>query len=149
MNTTELAETAIIENDMARECILHSTRAVGRGRRPFARAELEGNGLDTDTSGSASFYYTPLGMLVCVAVKGLARERGVYTLAIASEEDGRELETRCAIPPLYARGGYAWCSALTGKITPSDITDKLVVIKELDRENTKVLAMGTVKSFVK
>ncbi len=146
MNTVDFGETAVIENDLARECILHGVGTLGRGRRPFAKAQLKGSADGSRMSGTASFYYTPLGMLVCVAVKGLS-ERGVYTLSLASG-DGKELETRCAIPPLYSRGGYAWCSALTGKLAPSEIQDKTVVMRALGGEQQDNMATGKVRSCI-
>ncbi len=147
MNTAELRETTVIENDLARECILYGVGTLGRGRRPFAKADIVGREGESETSGSASFYYTPLGMLICVAVKGLS-EGGVYTLSLMSNDSGREMETRCAIPPLYSRGGYAWCSALTGKLSPSEIRDKTVVMREIGAESDELVAIGAVRSFM-
>jgi hypothetical protein len=144
VNTAELIETAVIENDLARECILHGVGTIGRGRRPFATARITSTE-GTRKRGSVSFYYTPLGMLVCVAVGGLEDERGVYTLSLATWENGGYREIPCNIPPLYARGGYAWCSALTGKLTPSEVRNKTVLLKRLDGHNSEIDAMGTVR----
>ncbi|MBE6577697.1 MAG: hypothetical protein E7653_06120 [Ruminococcaceae bacterium] len=144
MNTVDFGETAVVENDLARECILHGVGTLGRGRRPFAKAQLKG---EAHMSGTASFYYTPLGMLVCVTVKGLS-DKGVYTLSLASNDGSKEVQTRCAIPPLYSRGGYAWCSALTGKLAPSEIQDKTLIMREMDAKNDKQVAIGAVRKCV-
>jgi hypothetical protein len=146
VNTVGIRDTAMLETDLARECILHGVGAIGRGRRPFARALLKGTEENLGASGTVSFYYTPLGMLVCVTLRDLNRERGVYTLTL-SETDGEERNVRCAVPPLYARDGCAWCSALTGKLLPSEVSGRTVVIRELGAY-AETVAVGRVQSGI-
>ena len=143
MNTAEITDIAEFENELARDCILRGVGAIGRGRRPFARARLEGKEQGGGVSGNVSFYYTPLGMLVCVAIGGLKKDRGVYTLSLSSCDGGRRTDMRCAVPPLYARGGYAWCSVLTGKLLPSEVSECTALIKELGG-HTNTVASGRV-----
>ena len=143
----EFRETAVLENDMARECILHGVGAIGRGRRPFARAEIVGRTERGEAGGTASFYYTPLGMLVCVSIGGL-EERGVYTMSLTDGDESDGVELKSAIPPLYARGGYAWCSAITGKILPGQIKNKIMVVRQLDSDEGDVIATGLVHTNI-
>jgi hypothetical protein len=104
---------------------------LGRGRHPFACADICGEGDSGSIHGKASFYYTPLGMLICATVGGLGRNRGIYSLSV-TEDDGvwRKAPMQCAIPPLYERGGRAWCSALTGKISPCELIGKRITLWE-------------------
>ena len=85
-------------------------------------------------------------MLVCVALSGLKKERGVYTLSLVSGKENEMHVDRCTIPPLYAREGYAWCSALTGKLLPSDVRGKTVVIRESGSGSGRV-AVGKITSI--
>ena len=136
---------------MAKEMILRRAGALGRGRTPFATVDIKGNGERGEIRGSADFYYTPLGMLVCASVKGLGKssgERGgVYSLSFGDK--GVDAGISCAIPPLYERGGYAWCSALTGKISPCEILGKRVTLVDMRKETLGThLATGTVRSAI-
>ncbi|MBQ9112124.1 MAG: hypothetical protein IJY08_00925 [Clostridia bacterium] len=119
---------------------------LGRGRKPFAFARICGDGEGGEIKGQASFYYTPLGMLVCATVKGLGGGRGVYSLSVS---DGKNRNARaalqCAIPPLYERGGHAWCSALTGKISPDELFGKRITLRELKRGGE--VATGMISNF--
>ena len=105
---------------------------LGRGRHPFACADISGDGECGSVRGKASFYYTPLGMLVCATVAGLGRDTGAYSLSVSEdgERSGRA-SMQCAIPPLYERGGHAWCSALTGKISPCELLGKCITLREM------------------
>ncbi len=135
----------------AKEMILRRAGALGRGRTPFATVDIKGKGERGEIRGSADFYYTPLGMLVCASVKGLGRENGkrggVYSLSFGERPD--EAGMSCAIPPLYERGGYAWCSALTAKISPCEILGKRVTLVDMRKETLGArLATGTVRSAI-
>ncbi len=135
----------------AKELMLKRAGALGRGRTPFATVDIKGDGERGEIRGSADFYYTPLGMLVCASVGGLGKSKeergGVYSLAFG--ERPAEAGISCAIPPLYERGGYAWCSALTGKISPCEILGKRVTLVDMRKETLGAhLATGTVRSAI-
>ena len=115
------------------------TEALCRGRTPFASAYIYGETANGDINGYAELYYTPLGMLVKVGVSGL--EDGVYSLSL-----GREGQIILFLPPLYAKNGSAWCTALTGKISASEIlgTD-INIIGYHEKERTDI-AYGVIQS---
>ncbi len=105
-----------------KEIFSTGVRELCRGRTAFAYANIAGeNGI---VEGTASFYYTPLGMLVYVCMCGLDEaDGGVYSL---------EIRTKCGgcvtLPPLYCKNGNAWSAALTGKIATCDILGGRVIV---------------------
>ena len=110
-----------------------------RGRTPFATSEISAEVETENVEGIAEMYYTPLGMLVRVGVTGL--EDGVFSLIL-----GKEGELNVYLPPLYARDGEAWCTALTGKISPSQILGgeiRIVEYRGFERIN---VAKGSIRS---
>ena len=119
----------IVENEkrsvMHKDCLLRGVGAISRERLPLARADIRGNAQNESIRGSISFYYTPLGTLVCASVSGLTVKRGIYTLRLAKNRSGA---ASFAIPPLYERGGYAWCSTLTTKLSHNDLVGKELVM---------------------
>ena len=144
-----IAQTVTSEKESVGAGILYGAGTLGKGRSPFAGVDIYGMGANRGVRGRADFYYTPLGMLICVSVKGLAGENGVYCLSfVSADERSEEVGMKCVIPPLYERNGYAWCSALTGKVSPSEIFGKRVVMRSLRRGYEKVeVASGVVRSF--
>ncbi len=113
--------------------------ALCRGRTPFASAYIHGETQTGEVIGGAELYYTPLGMLVRVGVSGLVD--GVYSLSL-----GREGEVSLFLPPLYARGGSAWCTALTGKISASEILGAEICVIEYREGERADVACGVVRS---
>lgn len=107
-----------------------------RGRCAFARSHIWG--VDSPIDGTASFYYTPLGMLVYVCVDGL--EDGVYSLKLVTESGGE-----CVLPPLYAKNGSAWCSALTGKISACQILGGKMKVSGHVCGRTVTVAKGSIR----
>ena len=110
MKTTDY----IADKGIERECEYAYMRAkvLGGGRSPIAHAELCGEGKNEAVRGSVSFFYTPIGVLVCAAIRGL--EGGyAYRMALCAE-DGEELE----LPSIYNRNGVGWCADITSKLTP-------------------------------
>ena len=118
--------------------------AICKDRTPIAFADICGEAGHGRVKGEATFYYTPLGMLVCASVSGLEQGKGVYSLSLIN---GHEHGTSdCAIPPLYARGGYAWCSALTGKISPHELLGCKIAMREAGRiGECEEIASGVVR----
>lgn len=111
-----------------RDSIGGETAELCRGRNAFAEAYMLGS--SEQTEGIARFYYTPLGMLIHVTVGGLDTEHGVYSLEMHTKSGGC-----CVLPPLYCRGGRAWVTALTGKISACDILGGKVCIGRSGSDN--------------
>jgi hypothetical protein len=147
LKTVELTEKEIIEGDMTQRCRWRGAGVLGKGRSPFAFADICGEDGHGTVKGRASFYYTPLGMLVCASVKGLDGKRSVYSLSLVSDKEHvSNVSVQCAIPPLYERNGYAWCSALTGKISPCEIIGRRIAMREMGNdENEGDIASGVVR----
>ena len=97
-----------------------------RGRTAFAYASVSGE--TNSIEGTASFYYTPLGMLVHSCVCGLEAEDGVYSLEIRTKSGGT-----VTLPPLYARNGNAWGTALTAKTSILDVLGGRLVIRQKNK----------------
>ncbi len=107
-----------------------------RGRTVFAGSRIIGR--ENGVEGTASFYYTPLGMLIRVSVCGL--EDGVYSLSVLTDDGGEFM-----LPPLYAKNGNAWCSALTGKISACRIFGGTIMITRRETERTVGIAVGRIR----
>lgn len=120
-------------------CSSVGTDTLCRGRTPFAASEIKAETEMQDIEGIAELYYTPLGMLVRVGVTGL--EDGVFSLIL-----GKEGELNVYLQPLYARDGEAWCTALTGKISPSQILGGEIRIVEYRGFERIDLAKGIIRS---
>ena len=117
----------ISEKSEKKEAVFGVASQLCRGRSAFAVSHI--NSTQTGIEGEASFYYTPLGMLVYVSVWGIdVTTDEVYTLELVNDAG-----VSCILPPLYCKNGKAWCSALTGKIVASDILGgRIGVIKKRD-----------------
>lgn len=98
------------------------TAPLYRDRTPLAYADIFGE--YERTRGIANFFYTPLGILVNVSMKGLDKEIRVYGLSFISKEGAR-----WRLPPLYNKNGCAWCSALTGKISVCELLGGEIIIE--------------------
>lgn len=107
-----------------------------RGRTVFAGSHIIGR--ENGVEGTASFYYTPLGMLVRVSVCGL--EKGVYSLSVLTDDGGEFM-----LPPLYAQNGHAWCSALTGKISACRIFGGKITVTRREADITVDIADGRIR----
>ena len=108
-----------------------------RGREPIAEARLSGEGKCGDISGTVSFFYTPLGILIAASVWGL--ERGAYTMSI-TEGSGKTKELKT----LYNKDGYAWCADVTGKISALELTKSRINLCKLGISGQSI-ATGSVK----
>lgn len=123
-------------------------RFLCRGRVPFAIAQLQGTE-DEGVSGEVSFYSTPAGVLVHANVSGLptaANRRGrlTYGLCIGSgkeeqktpektgKDSGKKEELQPLMPVLYEKSGHAWCSVLTGKISPAELSGISLTLRRHD-----------------
>lgn len=108
------------------------------GRRPFAIADIRGSACYPSVIGTVSFYATPAGVLISADLSGLPQTtkkgRGaVFGVCFASRESERcgHCPKLCSVlPPLYERNGNAWCSVVTGKLSPSDLIDRRVILRE-------------------
>lgn len=107
-----------------------------RGRTVFAGSHIIGR--ENGVEGTASFYYTPLGMLIRVSVCGL--DDGVYCLSVLTDDGGEFM-----LPPLYAKSGNAWCSALTGKISACRIFGGKIMIARCEADGTVYVAGGGIR----
>ncbi len=131
-----------------KECVAHAkreneyaymrARVLGGGREPIAYAELNGEGEYEDIHGSVSFFYTPIGVLVCASMSGL--EGGFAYSMTLKAEDGEEL----ALPTLYDRNGFGWCADITAKLTPWYLDGGQISIRRSGR-GTPCLAVGAIK----
>lgn len=110
-----------------------------KGRRAFASAHIDAK--DTNIDGTACFYYTPIGMLVCVSVVGLEENGGVYSLEVVTESGGR-----FTLPPLYEKSGRAWCVSLTGKISACEILGGRINVMSDNSGDTEQAATGKIRS---
>lgn len=126
MNKTEkqCREAAI------REYSLRGAAALGRDREPFALAVICGSADSSEISGEASFYYTPLGVLVSVWMKGFEARHATYNITISDTADARMGTS--SLPPLYERGGYAFFSSLTGKLSPAEVLGKRLAVSKYE-----------------
>ena len=109
-----------------------------RGRAPIAKAKLAGE--NSCVNGTVSFFYTPLGMLVCASIWGL--ERGAYSMSI-TEDGGKARE----IKTLYDRDGYAWCADVTGRLSPVELTKARIELYKLGNSGHSI-AVGSVKNVL-
>lgn len=123
-----------------RDTVVGGTAELCRGRTAFAEAYMLG---ESETAeGMARFFYTPLGMLIYVTVNGLDAEGGVYSLEMHTKSGGC-----CILPPLYCRGGRAWLSALTGKISACDIFGGTIcIIRRISDKSEETVAVGDIHS---
>ncbi len=111
--------------------------ALCRGREPIAEALLSGEGDKSEISGTVSFFYTPLGILVAASVWGL--ERGAYSMSI-TEDGGRTQELKT----LYDKDGYAWCADVTGRLSARELTKSRIKLSKLGSDGQSI-ATGSVK----
>ena len=110
-----------------------------QGRRPFAVADMRGGVCYPSVRGQVAFYATPAGVLISADLSGLPGGSGngcgasVFGVCL---ESGREnacgsCPRLCSLlPPLYERNGNAWCSVVTAKLAPSDLTDRRVILRQ-------------------
>ena len=127
-----------LERNEARLALGGAAQRLFCDRIPFALSSISQIGERGSVSGKAELYYAPMGMFVRVWARGL--EDGVYSLVL------RAGEIRLYLPPLYARDGYAWTEALTGKISPSEMLHGSVDIMAYDSKQYTLVASGKVHS---
>lgn len=125
-----------------RAYLVNGFSAIGTDRCPFAIAEIRGNSENQDVIGEANFYHTPLGILVSVWMKGFSGGRETYHIRIEDACDGRKVN--CVLPPLYERGGYAFFSSLTGKLSAGEILNKRIYVGRYCNSREQEIALGYV-----
>lgn len=104
-----------------RRAVRGASGELCRGRIPFAAAELEGCESFPSVGGRIAFFATPAGVVISAELWGLPRNRG-GVLGFCLEERDR---TPCScLPLLYERGGEAWCTYLTGKLSPYGLSGR-------------------------
>ena len=129
-----------------RENMTGTVGTLCKGRTPIAYADICGESGHAEVKGEAVFYYTPLGMLVCASVSGLEQGRGIYSLTLTDSLGHERGAENCIIPPLYARSGYAWCSALTEKLSPNELLGCKIAMRAESRANAREeIASGVVR----
>lgn len=111
--------------------------ALCRGREPIARAKILGTGELCEISGTVSFFYTPIGILVAAHVWGL--DGGAYSMSI-TEYGGRTQELKT----LYDKNGYAWCADVTGRLSARELAKSRIDLCKLGNGGGSV-ATGNVK----
>ncbi|MBQ8818162.1 MAG: hypothetical protein IJZ83_06265 [Clostridia bacterium] len=138
MVTLNLAKSNTSAQISDEEFVCAGVSELCRGRAPFAYADISDiNEKDGEIKGRASFYYTPLGLLACVTANGLDESVSVYPLSFVSKEGAR-----WSLPPLYNKNGFAWCTALTGKISVCEILGGELRIGE--SKSKKAVALGEI-----
>lgn len=136
---------------LEKRSIFEGTGELCRGRVPIAYADICGEQGYGAVKGEASFYYTPIGVLVRASVSGLDGKSGVYSLSLTSPAGRRQSDaSESAIPPLYDRNGYAWCSALTKKLSPCELLGKRISMRALHRgAEQEEIASGVIRACEK
>ena len=129
-----------------RAYLLGGISAAGGDRAPFATAMIKGNENNRNIIGEASFYYTPLGVLISVWIKGFEAKRLTYDIKI-EQRCGRR-EKGCILPPLYERGGHAFFSSLTGKLTPGELCDGRISVSLYREHGNEEVACGYIPSAI-
>lgn len=129
-----------------RSYLLNGISAIGSDRAPFATARILGNSKNQGIVGEASFYYTPLGVLVSVWIKGFEAKRLTYDIKIEKKRGSKDSD--CILPPLYERGGYAFFSSLTGKLTPSELCDARICVSRYHAHENEEVACGHIQSIL-
>ena len=134
MKTTAFIDDIGIEREYANM----RARVLGGGRSPIACAELCNEKDKGEVHGSVSFFYTPIGVLVCAAVRGL--EGGCAYRMVLCADDGEELE----LPTIYNRNGVGWCADITSKLTPRRLEGGKISIRRSGGD-FPCLAVGLVR----
>ena len=111
-----------------------------RGREPIASASIAGTGERCEISGTVSFFYTPLGILVAASVWGL--RGGAYSMSI-TEQGGRTQ----SLKTLYGKDGHAWCADFTGGLLASELSESQINLSRIGSDGGSV-ATGSVKKCV-
>ena len=91
MNTVQIKKQniSVMAEEKEKAYLLNGFSGVGRDRSPFAVASIIGNGRNQNVVGEASFYHTPLGVLISVWMKGFEARRQTYNIRIVEESDER------------------------------------------------------------
>lgn len=143
MKTVQIKNTNMPFSVEERAYLLNRISAVGQDRVPFAYAQIKGNSKNKEVIGEASFYHTPLGVLVSVWIKGFEAKRQTYNVGL-EDKCGRK-QGRCVLPPLYERGGYAFFSSLTGKLTPGEIFNNRISVSRYSTCGHDEVAYGYIE----
>ncbi len=146
MNITQIKKQKMPITAEERAYLLNGISAVGQDRSPFARAQIRGNCQNESIVGEASFYHTPLGVLISVWIKGFEAKRQTYNIRI--EENCARRRSACMLPPLYERGGYAFFSSLTGKLTPGEILNGKIIVSRYCACSDEDIAFGYIESVL-
>lgn len=111
--------------------------ALCRDREPIASASISGTGELCEVSGTVSFFYTPLGILVAARVWGL--RGGAYSMSI-TEHGGRTQ----SLKTLYGKDGHAWCADFMGGLSARELTESQINLCKIGGNGDSV-ATGSVK----
>ena len=110
-----------------------------RGREPIASASIAGTGERCEISGTVSFFYTPLGILVAASVWGL--RGGAYSMSIT--EQGVRTQS---LKTLYGKDGHAWCADFTGGLSARGLAHSQINLSKIGSGGS--VATGSVKKCV-
>ena len=146
MNTVQIKNTIMPLTAEERAYLLNGISAVGQDRAPFANARIKGNSKNKEVIGEARFYHTPLGVLVSVWIKGFESKRQTYNIGLV-DSCGRK-QGSCVLPPLYERGGYAFFSSLTGKLTPGEIFNNRISVSRYGTCGYDEVAYGHIEPAI-
>ena len=146
MSNVEIKHQKLSFTSEQRAYSLGGISAVGGDRAPFATALIKGNAKNQNIIGEASFYYTPLGVLISVWIKGFEAKRLTYDIKIEQKRGARDIG--CILPPLYERGGHAFFSSLTGKLTPRELCDGRISVSRYRESGNEEVACGYIQSAI-
>jgi len=107
---------------------------LGKGRLPFASAELSGGERHPNVRGRIEFYATPAGTLILAEAQGLpgvsgtGRRSAVYEFYVKGQSESAHTYRCPQLPTLYEKEGRAWGSVVTAKLSVSDLHEKRLVL---------------------
>lgn len=128
-------------------------RVIVGGRAPFARAEISGTATHPGVHSTVSFYCTPVGIIIDTRISGLPvsggktgtgkpdifgmyiRNAGNCVGCSSEEADGKstvkgKTVSRGVMPMIFGRGGDAWSSFFTDKLSPADVVGRRLIVHQ-------------------
>ena len=114
-----------------------------RGRYPCTVAELKGSADYPMTRGRVELYATPAGVVVSARLWGLP-QGAVMRMCLMKGEGGAE--SPVCFPLLYERGGEAWFTQLTEKLTPAERGEICLTVTDAREKRDAVMAWGILRS---
>ena len=144
MSNAEIKKRKQFFTSEQRACLFGGISVIGDDRAPFASALIKGNVKNPNIVGEANFYYTPLGIFISVWIKGFEAKRLTYDVKIEDQRAMRDIG--CMLPPLYERGGCAFFSALTGKLTYRELCGSKISVSRYQAHSNEEVACGYIQS---